>query len=362
MTTPPPVLLGTDHLELLVGNARQAAHYYRTAFGFDVIAYAGPETGRRDRVSYALRQGSTTLVVTGALGPEGAIAAHVAAHGDGVRRIALAVDDAVEAFHAAVSRGAVAVDEPAKFEDDHGVVVCATVATYGDTVHTFVDRSAYTGPFFPGFESLQRSGGGVGLGHLDHLVGNVEVGQMARWTEHYAQVYGMDVFIEFDEHDIATQYSALRSKVCRDPASMVTYPINEPFAGRRVSQIEEYLNFYGGPGVQHIALSTTDICATVAEMEARGVEFLTTPATYYEQLGSRAEGLDVNLDQLQAHSILLDRDEHGHLLQIFTKPVGDRPTLFYEVIERRGSNGFGKGNFKALFEAIEREQERRGNL
>ncbi len=359
---PAPRLLGTDHLELWVGNAKQAAYFYTHGFGFDLVAYAGPETGLREEASYVVRQGSICLVLTGSMGPQGPIATHVARHGDGVKVIALAVDDAVAAYEQATGRGAVGVEEPTKHEDPHGVVLSSAVATYGDTVHRFIDRSAYHGPFLPGFTERHQRGGGVGVTSIDHVVGNVEEERMETWAAYYRTVFDFDVFIEFDEHDIATQYSALRSKVARDPRSFITYPLNEPFEGRRRSQIQEYLDFYGGPGVQHIAMSTTDIFATVAELKDRGIEFLATPHSYYEELGDRADGLEVDLGRLEELSILLDRDDAGHLLQIFTKPVTDRPTMFFEIIERRGSAGFGKGNFKALFEAIEREQERRGNL
>ncbi len=357
-----PVLSGTDHVELWVGNARQAAYHYRNAFGFDVVAYAGPETGIRDRASYVLQQGKVRLVLTAPLGPEGPIAEHVTLHGDGVKAIALRVDDATAAYRAATGRGAHGVQDPTRVEDEHGVLTYATVATYGDTVHTFVERDEYGGVHWPGYRDDHRDGGGVGLRFIDHTVGNVEKGAMDGWVTFYSEVFGFNVFQEFDEHDIATQYSALRSKVTRDPRTMITFPINEPYVGLKRSQIQEYLDYYRGSGVQHIAMHTDDIVATIGAMRDRGVEFLTAPAEYYAALGPRAEGIDEDLDELQDRNILIDRDDDGYLLQIFTRPVADRPTLFFEVIQRKGCKGFGKGNFKALFEAIEREQAARGNL
>ncbi|TMF18260.1 MAG: 4-hydroxyphenylpyruvate dioxygenase [Chloroflexi bacterium] len=326
-----PVLAGTDHVELYVGNARQAAYHYRNAFGFDVIAYAGPETGVRDRASYVLQQGKVRLVLTAAMGPEGDIAEHVRKHGDGVKTIALRVDDATAAFEAATRRGARGVREPSRSEDESGVLTYATVATYGDTVHTFVERDEYSGVHWPGYRVDHRDGGGVGLRFIDHAVGNVETGKMDDWVSFYSDVFGFTVFQEFDENDIATQYSALRSKVTRDMRSMITFPINEPAVGLK-------------------------------PMRDRGVEFLNTPDAYYDAVGKRAEGIDEDLDRLHDLRILIDRDDDGYLLQIFTRPVADRPTLFFEVIQRKGCKGFGKGNFKALFESIEREQAARGNL
>ena len=359
-----PEIAGTDHVELWVGNARQAAHYYRSAFGFDIVAYAGPETGVRDRASYVLEQGRVRLVVTAPLQPEGELATHLRTHGDGVKAIALRTSDASAAFAAAVARGARPVAEPATLEDEHGALRMATIATFGDTVHHFVERDEYAGPHLPGYREERREGGGVGLRHIDHAVGNVPVGQMEPTVGWYEGVLGFDVFQEFDEKDIATQYSALRSKVTRDPESFVTFPINEPAEGLRASQIQEYLDYYRGSGVQHIAIHTDDIVRTVAEMRSRGVEFLQTPDNYYDSLAPRlaAEGVTEDPDRLRALRVLVDFDENGYLLQIFTRPVGDRPTLFYEVIQRKGCLGFGKGNFKALFESIEREQAARGNL
>jgi 4-hydroxyphenylpyruvate dioxygenase len=357
-----PVLEGTDHVELWVGNARQAAYHYRQAFGFDVIAYAGPETGIRDRASYVLQQGKVRLVLTAPLQPEGEVADHLRLHGDGVRRIALRVEDAKAAYEAATSRGARSVAEPSRSEDEHGIITSASIATFGDTIHTFVERDEYTGVFWPGYRADNRSGGGVGLRFIDHTVGNVETGKMDDWVSFYSEVFGFTVFQEFDEKDIATQYSSLRSKVARDPKTMITMPINEPYVGLKKSQIQEYLDYYRGSGIQHIAIHTDDIVGTVQQMSDRGVEFLDTPGAYYDALGDRAAGIDEDLDRLRALRILIDRDDDGYLLQIFTRPVGDRPTLFFEVIQRKGCKGFGKGNFKALFESIEREQAARGNL
>jgi len=364
-STDVPVLAGTDHVELYVGNARQAAHYYRSAFGFDVVAYSGPETGVRDRASYVLEQDRVRLVVTAPLQPSGEIADHVRAHGDGVKAIALRVRDAAAAYEAALRRGAQGLQEPQTLSDEHGAVRMASIATFGDTVHRFVERDEYEGAHLPGYRAERVPGGGVGLHHIDHSVGNVELGRMDTWVEWYQSVFDFDVFQEFDEHDIATQYSALRSKVVRDPKTMITFPINEPAQGLKASQIQEYLDYYHGPGVQHIALHTDDIVSTVAEMRGRGVEFLSVPDTYYEDIATRVSehGVTEDFDALRANHVLVDFEDRGYLLQIFTRPVADRPTLFYEVIQRRnGARGFGKGNFKALFEAIEREQAARGNL
>ncbi|MHB8717542.1 MAG: 4-hydroxyphenylpyruvate dioxygenase [Candidatus Dormibacteria bacterium] len=357
-----PVLEATDHIELYVGNARQAAFHYQRAFGFDVVAYAGPETGIRDRASYVLQQGKVRLVLTAPLSPQGDVAEHVRLHGDGVKNIALRVHDARAAYEATTKRGARGVVEPTTVHDDGGAITFASIATFGDTVHTFVERDEYSGVHWPGFREDRRRGGGVGLRFIDHTVGNVELGGMDDWVSFYSEVFGFTVFQEFDESDIATQYSALRSKVTRDPNTMITFPINEPAVGLRASQIQEYLDYYRGSGVQHIAIHTDDIVRTVSQMRDRGVEFLTTPHSYYAALGERATGIDEDLEKLEHLDILIDRDDDGYLLQIFTRPVGDRPTLFFEVIQRKGCRGFGKGNFKALFEAIEREQAARGNL
>jgi len=364
-STDVPALAGTDHIELYVGNARQAAHFYRSAFGFDVVAYSGPETGVRDRASYVLQQGNIRLVLTAPLQPDGEVADHVRRHGDGVKAIALRVHDAGAAYQAALRRGATGVEEPHSVSDEHGAVRQASIATFGDTVHRFVERDEYDGPHLPGYRAETASGGGVGLRHVDHSVGNVELGRMETWVEWYHSVFDFDVFQEFDEHDIATQYSALRSKVVRDPRTMITFPINEPAKGLKASQIQEYLDFYHGPGVQHIALHTDDIVSTVADMRRRGVEFLHAPDAYYQEIAPRVRehGVTEDFDRLRENHVLVDFEDQGYLLQIFTRPVADRPTLFYEVIQRRnGARGFGKGNFKALFEAIEREQAARGNL
>jgi len=357
-----PVLNGTDHVELYVGNARQAAYHYERAFGFDVIAYAGPETGVRDRASYVLQQGKVRLVLTAGLDPDSEITRHVALHGDGVKAIAFGVQDAVAAFNTATGHGAKPVLEPTRVEDEHGVVTYASIATYGDTVHHFVERDEYGGVHWPGYRELSHRGQGVGLRFIDHTVGNVEVGRMESWVSFYSEVFGFNVFQEFAKGDIATQYSGMVSKVTRDPRSQVTLPINEPAVGLKKSQIQEYLDYYRGSGVQHIALHTDSIVDTVDAMKERGVEFLATPDAYYDAVTDRARGIEEDLDDLRRLNILVDRDDDGYLLQIFTRPVGDRPTLFFEVIQRKGCKGFGKGNFQALFEAIEREQEARGNL
>ncbi len=355
---------GTDFIEFYVGNARQAAHFYQTAFGFDLVAYRGPETGVRDRVSYVLKQDKLRFVLTAALGPTGPVADHVRTHGDGVRDLAWWVEDAREAFRLAVARGAVPEAEPRVLEDAHGQVVIAAIRTYGDTIHSLVERKPYTGAFMPGFEPMasRMAVTPTGIRYVDHCVGNVELGRMNEWVGFYERVMGFRNLVSFDDHDISTEYSSLMSKVMSNGNERIKLPINEPAAGRKKSQIDEYLEFYGGPGVQHIALATSDIVATVSAMQARGVEFLTVPNTYYEDLLGRVGPIDEDLAALQQLGILVDRDDEGYMLQIFTKPTQDRPTLFYEIIQRKGARSFGKGNFKALFEAIEREQARRGNL
>ncbi len=357
------LLDGVDHIEFYVGNARQAAHFYRSAFGFDVVAYSGPETGVRDRASYVLRQGDVHLVMTAPLSPDGEIAEHVRLHGDGVRALAFQVDDAAAAFQDAVGRGARPVSEPHVIEDQQGAIRLATVKTFGDTVHTFVERNEYEGAFMPGYRAEVKGGVGAGLQVVDHCVCNVELHRMDEWVDWYNRVFGFDVFQEFDENDIATQYSALRSKVVRGGrGGSITFPINEPAKGLKRSQIDEYLDYYHGPGVQHIALHTADIVETVGWLRQQGAEFLAAPKSYYDTLGERVGDIDEDLERLRQLNILVDRDEHGYLLQIFTRPVEDRPTLFFEVIQRKGCRGFGKGNFQALFQAIEQEQEARGNL
>jgi 4-hydroxyphenylpyruvate dioxygenase len=350
-------LNGIDHLELYVGNAAQAAYYLRHAFGFRETARAGLETGVRDRASHVLEQGRIRLVVTAALHPGSEIARHVAVHGDGVRSIALSVPDAEYAYREAVRRGARGVREP--WED--GGVKQAEIATYGETLHTFVERAPGAG-FMAGFEPVEDGPHSGLLAGIDHVVGNVELGRMEEWVSYYERVFGMTEMIHFSDEDISTEYSALMSKVVASGNGRIKFPINEPAEGKRKSQIEEYLEFYGGAGVQHIAMSTTDIVACVRSLHERGVEFLKTPGSYYEELPGRIGEIDEDLADLAELGILADRDDEGYLLQIFTKPIGDRPTLFFELIERHGARGFGEGNFKALFEAIEREQALRGNL
>jgi 4-hydroxyphenylpyruvate dioxygenase len=358
-------LLGWDYIELWVGNAKQAAYFYEQAMGFTRTAYAGPETGVRDRASYVLEQGEIRLVVTSPLREESEIAKHHARHGDGVKDIALTVPDATEAYRQAVQRGARGVAEPARFDDELGSIELAAIATYGDTIHTFVDRSRYTGPFKPGYVSTSSNGQrspGVGLTNIDHVVGNVELGRMNHWVEFYERVFGMTEMIHFSDDDISTEYSALMSKVMADGEGKIKFPINEPAEGKRKSQIEEYIEFYGGAGAQHIALASANIVQTVEALKERGTIFLDTPDAYYEEVPDRVGQIAESYDDLRKHKILADRDDDGYLLQIFTKTVQDRPTVFFEVIERHGARGFGDGNFKALFEAIEREQALRGNL
>jgi 4-hydroxyphenylpyruvate dioxygenase len=357
-------LNGTDHVEFYVGNARQAAYYYRTAFGMSLVAYAGPETGQRDRASYVVEQGRIRFVLTTPLRPDGEIAEHIHRHGDGVRDVALWVDDAKQAWRETTKRGARSVLEPTEKRDEHGMVRLATVATYGDTVHTFVERRNYTGPFLPGYRPIENDPQArpTGLRYIDHMVGNVGWHEMNRWVDFYQKTMGFELYQHFDDKDISTEYSALMSKVMSTGNGRVKFPINEPAEGRRKSQIEEYLEFYHGSGVQHIAMATDDILNTVALLKQQGVEFLTVPHSYYEELHKRVGKVDEPITELEKLGILVDRDEEGYMLQIFTRPVEDRPTLFFEIIQRKGSRSFGKGNFKALFEAIEREQAARGNL
>jgi 4-hydroxyphenylpyruvate dioxygenase len=355
---------GIDHLELFVGNAAQAAYYYTRAWGFTEIAYRGLETGSRDRVSHVLQQGRIRLVLTGTLAGDDEIAEHHARHGDGVRTIALSVPDAAAAYAHAVAHGAVGVDAPYELSDEHGRVQLASVATYGETRHVFVARGGYTGAFLPGFiaRDVAPTGPDGLLVGIDHVVGNVELGRMQEWVSYYERVFGMTELIHFSDEAISTEYSALMSKVVTDGSGKIKFPINEPAHGKRKSQIEEYLDFYRGPGVQHIAVSTTDIVATVEELARRGVQFLPIPASYYAEMPERIGEIDQDIADLRRLGILVDRDDEGYLLQIFTHAVGDRPTVFFELIERHGARGFGEGNFKALFEALEREQDRRGNL
>ncbi len=357
-------LKGTDHVEFYVGNARQASYFYRSAFGMKLVAYAGPETGLRDRASYVLEQGKVRFVLTTALRTDSDIARHVHAHGDGVRSIALWVDDARASWLATTARGAKSAQEPVELEDEFGKVVTASIHAYGDTLHTFIERTGYNGAFMPGYRAMpeDKVARPVGLMHIDHCVGNVGWNAMNEWVEFYARVMGFGLYQHFDDADISTEYSALMSKVMANGNGYVKFPINEPAEGKRKSQIEEYLEFYGGPGVQHIALATDDILATVAHLQSQGLEFLTVPHSYYSELQARVGKIDEPVDELERLGILVDRDNEGYMLQIFTRPVEDRPTVFYEIIQRKGSRSFGKGNFKALFEAIEREQDLRGNL
>jgi 4-hydroxyphenylpyruvate dioxygenase len=357
-------LEGWDHIELWVGNAKQAAFFYEHAFGYSRTAYAGPETGMRDRASYVLEQGDIRLVLTSGIRPDSEITQFACAHGDGAKDIALTVPDAAEAYRQAVQRGAQGVTEPHTLEDDFGKVELASIATYGDTIHTFVNRSGYTGPYLPGYVSVATNGhgGGVGLKAIDHVVGNVELGRMEHWVEFYERAFGMTEMIHFSDEDISTEYSALMSKVMTGGGGKIKFPLNEPAEGKRKSQIDEYLEFFGGPGVQHVALATDNIVETVETLMSRGVAFLQTPGSYYEDVPDRVGEIDEDYEDLRRLGILADRDDDGYLLQIFTKTTQDRPTLFFEVIERHGARGFGDGNFKALFEAIEREQALRGNL
>ena len=358
-------LNGTDYVEFYVGNARQAAHFYRTAFGFNLTAYRGPETGTRDRASYVLTQNKIRFVLTTPLGPDHPIADHIRVHGDGVRDVALWVDDAEAAWRETTARGARSVREPETVEDEFGRARLSSIAAYGDTIHTFVERNDYRGAFLPGFKAVAGPdpiSRPAGLLHVDHMVGNVGWGEMDRWVAFYRDVMGFKMFKHFDDKDISTEYSALMSKVMSNGNERVKFPINEPAEGKRKSQIEEYLEFYHGPGVQHIAMATNDIIETVGTLRRQGVDFLRVPSTYYEDLVRRVGQIDEPIEELKELGILVDRDDEGYMLQIFTRPVEDRPTLFYEIIQRKGSRSFGKGNFKALFEAIEREQALRGNL
>jgi 4-hydroxyphenylpyruvate dioxygenase len=356
---------GIDHVELYVGNAAQAAYYFTRAYGFTETAYAGLETGRRDRVSHVLEQGRIRLVLTGTLKGGDDIAVHHARHGDGVHKIALSVPDAAAAYEHAVAHGARGVHTPHWVEDEHGRVQLSSIETYGDTLHLFVQREEYGGAFLPGYERRAEAPGdpdGMLLMGIDHIVGNVELGHMNEWVGFYERVFGMTEMIHFSDEAISTEYSALMSKVVTDGSGRIKFPINEPAQGKRKSQIEEYIEYYNGAGAQHIAMATRDIVRCVSELRERGVEFLTIPPEYYDEVPTRIGEIEEEIDDLRRLGILVDRDDEGYLLQIFTKPVGDRPTVFFEIIERHGARGFGEGNFKALFEAIEREQDRRGNL
>ena len=359
-------LLGTDYVELYVGNAKQAAHFYKTALGFQSLAYAGLETGVRDRTSYVLIQGKIRLVLTTPMpGTDNTeIFDHITKHGDGVKVIALWVDDARKAWEETTSRGAVSYFEPRVDKDENGEVVRSGIHTYGDTVHIFVERKNYNGVFMPGYEKWEShyNPTPVGLKYIDHMVGNVDWGQMNVWAKFYNEVMGFANLITFDDKDISTEYTALMSKVMTNGNGRIKFPINEPAEGKKKSQIEEYIDFYVGAGCQHIAVATDDIVFTVSEMKKRGVEFLYVPGTYYDTVGGRVGDIAEDLNELKKHGIMVDRDDEGYLLQIFTKPLTDRPTVFFEIIQRKGAQSFGKGNFKALFESIEAEQERRGTL
>jgi len=355
---------GTDYVELYVGNARQSAIYYQATLGFQLVGYRGPETGTRDAASYVLEQGKIRLVLTTALQPDHPIAEHVLRHGDGVHDIALWVDDARQAFERAVERGATVAQEPTVLRDADGEVVTAAIRTYGETIHSLVERRNYHGTFMPGFVSATSlyQPAPAGLQYIDHCVGNVELGRMNTWVAFYRDVLGFSQIVGFDDKDISTEYSALMSKVMANGNGRIKFPINEPAEGKKKSQIEEYLDFYHGPGVQHLALATDDIIATVTRLQAFGMEFLRVPMVYYDTVLDRVGKIDEDLEPLRRLGILVDRDDEGYLLQIFSRPVQDRPTLFFEIIQRKGAKSFGKGNFKALFEAIEREQAARGNL
>ncbi len=357
-------LLGTDYIELYVGNAKQSAHFYKTAFGFQSEAYAGLETGLKDRVSYVLRQNKIRLVLTSPLQKDGEINQHINIHGDGVKIVALWVEDAKKAWEETTSRGAKSYLKPTLEKDEHGEVIRSGIYTYGETVHIFVERKNYKGVFLPGYKKWEShyNPTPVGLNYVDHMVGNVGWGEMKKWCEFYAKVMGFAQIISFTDDDISTDYTALMSKVMSNGNGRIKFPINEPAEGKKKSQIEEYLDFYNSPGVQHIALATNNIVETVSEMRNRGVEFLYVPETYYDDLLERVGDIDENVEVLKEHGILIDRDDEGYLLQLFTKPVVDRPTMFFEIIQRKGAQSFGVGNFKALFEAIEREQENRGTL
>lgn len=355
---------GTDYVELYVGNAKQAAHYYKTAFGFESFAYCGLETGNKEFCSYVVSQDKIRLVLTTPFNPESEISDHIRRHGDGVKVIALAVEDARKAFEETTKRGAEIVMEPTALVDDFGEVVKASIKTYGDTIHTFVERKNYKGVFLPGFEKWESeyNPGTKGLKYIDHMVGNVELGTMNKWADFYANTMGFANLITFDDKDISTQYTALMSKVMTNGNGRIKFPINEPAKGLKKSQVEEYLDFYGGAGCQHIAVATDDIVFTISEMRKSGVEFLHVPGTYYDTVADRVGTITEDMNILKSLGIMVDRDEEGYLLQIFTKPVEDRPTLFFEIIQRKGAKSFGKGNFQALFESIEAEQERRGTL
>ena len=358
-------LEGTDYVEFYVGNAKQAAHYYMSAFGFQALAYAGPETGVKDRASYAVRQHKLTLVLTTPLRMDNAIADHIYKHGDGVKSISLRVPDATKAWEETTKRGAKSYLEPQRLKDEDGEIVMSGIHTYGETVHLFIERKNYNGPFMPGYRAWSNplfKPADTGLLYVDHCVGNVGWNQMNPWVKFYEDVMGFKNILSFDDEDISTEYSALMSKVMSSGNGFVKFPINEPAEGKKKSQVEEYLEFYNGEGCQHVAMATNDIVKTVKDLMSRGIEFLKVPTTYYDDLLERVGKIDEDIEPLKELGILVDRDNEGYLLQLFSKPVEDRPTLFFEIIQRKGAKSFGKGNFKALFEAIEREQEARGNL
>ena len=357
-------LMGTDYVEFYVGNAKQSAHFYKTAFGFQSLAYAGPETGLMDRVSYVIRQNKLTFVLTTALRQDHEIAAHVNKHGDGVKVLALMVEDATDAWEQTTKRGGKSYMEPKKLTDENGVVVMSGIHTYGETVHLFIERKNYNGVFMPGFKKMESAynPASTGLLYVDHCVGNVGWNQMNPWVKFYEEVMGFKNILSFDDNDISTEYSALMSKVMSNGNGFVKFPINEPAKGKKKSQVEEYLDFYNGEGVQHVAIATADIVTTVKDLQSRGIEFLKIPMSYYSDVLDRVGKIDEDLLPLSELGILIDKDEEGYLLQIFSKPLQDRPTIFFEIIQRKGAKSFGKGNFKALFEALEREQDARGNL
>ena len=362
MSKDPVPLKAVHHVEFYVGNAKQAAFYYRKAFGYNQTAYSGLETGDREKASYVLEQGRVRLVFSTPLNGNNELAEHIRRHGDGVKDIAFHVDDAKACYEACIARGAKSASEPETLSDQNGSVTKASIFTYGETLHSFISHDDYSGPFLPGFIEKKVEGEDVGLKYIDHIVGNVELGKMEHWVNFYADVMGFSQIQEFSDEDIATEYSALMSKVMESDNGRIKFPINEPAEGKKKSQIDEYLDFYDGPGVQHVALLTSDIIKTIKKLKENGIEFLEVPDTYYEDLTKRVGVIDEDIEVLRKLKILVDRDDEGYLLQLFTKPVEDRPTVFYEVIQRKGSKGFGIGNFKALFEAIERHQAERGNL
>tara|TARA_B100001123_G_C15270941_1_gene1010319 strand:- start:773 stop:1861 length:1089 start_codon:yes stop_codon:yes gene_type:complete len=362
MTKDAVPLKAVHHIEFWVGNAKQAAYFYRNAFGFNQIAYSGLETGNREKASYVLEQGRVRLVFSTPLNGNNGISSHIKRHGDGVKDVAFHVDDAKACYSACIERGAQSALEPVEINDENGSITRAAICTYGDTIHSFISHNDYNGPFLPGFVESEIRGDPVGLRFVDHIVGNVELGKMNHWVDFYADIMGFTQIQAFSDDDISTEYSALMSKVMESDNGRIKFPINEPAEGRKKSQIDEYLEFYQGPGVQHIALLTDDIIKAITKLREKGVEFLEVPDTYYEDLSKRVGVIDEDIEVLKKLRILVDRDDEGYLLQLFTKPVEDRPTLFYEVIQRKGSRGFGVGNFKALFQAIEKHQAERGNL